>query len=494
MYERFTDRARKVMQLANQEAQRFNHEYIGTEHLLLGLVKEGTGVAANVLNDLGFDLRIIRLEVEKIVQASPDMVRMGKLPLTPRVKMVIEYAIEEARNLNHNYIGTEHLLLGLVREEGGVAAQVLMNLGLKLNDVRSEVLNLLGHDLRPELSGLQFQSPATPKKTPALDSFGLDLTNEAKHGRLAAIQGRKEELDGIISVLSCLSHNNPILVGEPGVGKGAIVRGLAHFSASDNWPATLNRRRLIALDFSYLVATAENDEQFQKGIRALMKDLRVSNDILLYLNDLQRFFQPPGTVVAEYLWSAFRSGLARGQIQCVGQATPQQYQSWIGSDAFLSRHFQPIFVAPLSKVQTLEALHFNRGVYENHYRVEITVAALEAAVELCEHHVKDRCLPGKAIQLLEMACALVRLQQTATPLDLKELDAEIDQINKEKEGAVAEQDFARAAHLRDQADQLKKRRSEIEAEWNKEAFTRIGTVDKEAVEKALARMSGSQLP
>jgi len=356
------------------------------------------------------------------------------------------------------------------------------------------VLNLLGHDLRTELSGLQFQVPATPKKTPALDNFGLDLTKEAKQGRLATSHGRKEELDGIILVLSCLSHNNPILVGEPGVGKGAIIRGLAHFSAGDNWPASLNRRRLIALDFSYLAATGENDEQFKKGIRALMNELKESGDILLYLNDLQRFFQPPGTLVAEYLWSAFRSGLARGQIQCVGQATPQQYQTWIGSDVFLSRHFQPIFVAPLSKAQTLEILHFNRDVYESHYRVEITVEALEAAVELCEYHFKDRCLPGKAVHLLEIACALVRLHQTATPPDLKELDAEMDQINKEKEGAVAEQDFARAAHLRDQADQLKKRRSEIEAEWNKEAFTKMGMVDKEAVEKAVTRMGGSQLP
>src|SRR5206468_7338610 len=266
MYERFTDRARKVMQLANQEAQRFNHEYVGTEHVLLGLIKEGSGVAANVLKNLDVDLRKIRNEVEKIVQSGPDMVSMGKLTQTPRAKKVIEYAIEEARNLNHNYVGTEHLLLGLIREEEGVAAQVLMNLGLKLTEVRAEMLRILGHGIRPGVTGQQSSSQTTP----ALDSFALDLTSAAKHGRIAPILGRKQELDCLLLVLSCLSRHNPILVGGPGVGKRAIVKGLASLSAIGEWPANLKRRRILALDISRLVATSENDEQVKERIRAVM--------------------------------------------------------------------------------------------------------------------------------------------------------------------------------------------------------------------------------
>jgi len=293
MYERFTDRARKVMQLANQEAQRFNHEYIGTEHILLGLTKEGAGVAANVLKNLNVDLRKIRIEVEKIVQSGPAMVSMGKLPQTPRVKKVIEYAIEEARNLNHNYVGTEHLLLGLIREEEGVAAQVLMNLGLKLSGLRAEVLNLLGNNIRPGVTVEQSTQPETSRRqerTPALDTFALDLTKEGKQGKLTSIVGRRDELDRVLLILSCLSRNSAILVGEPSVGKRAIVRGLASISAGDSWPATLKRRRIMALDLSHLAATTENDEQVKERIRAVMKELRTSQDTLLFLDDMKRSF------------------------------------------------------------------------------------------------------------------------------------------------------------------------------------------------------------
>lgn len=490
MYERFTDRARKVMQLANQEAQRFNHEYIGTEHILLGLVKEGAGVAANVLKNLDIDLRKIRLEVEKIVQTGPDLVTTGRLPQTPRAKKVIEYAIEEARNLNHNYVGTEQLLLGLAREEEGVAAQVLLNLGLKMSDMQAQVLNLLGQGFRPEVTGQQVTSPTTLKKIPALDTFSLDLTSEAKGGKLDPIVGRKEELDRILLVLSCLSRNNPLLVGDPGVGKRAIVRGLARISA-EGWPGNLKRRRIIAVDLSDVVATTENDEQVKERIRAVTKELRASEDTLVYLDDLERFTRAPGTLVAEYLWSAFRSGLARGQLQCVAVATLQQYPCLV-ADGRLSRHFSPIRVEPLSKAQTLEVLRVNRGVYESHFRVEITEDALETLIELGEHLIQDRCMPGKAIQLLDMACALVRLQHAASPPDLGLLDAEIERLNKEKEGAVAEQDFARASHLRDVADQLKKRRDEIVVGWNQEVFVKVGKVDKGGVEQAIARMSGTR--
>jgi ATP-dependent Clp protease ATP-binding subunit ClpC len=485
MYERFTDRARKVMQLANEEAQRFNHEYIGTEHILLGLVKEGSGVAAMVLKNLDIDLRKIRLEVEKVVLSGPDMVTMGNLPQTPRVKKVVEYALEEARNLNHNYVGTEHLLLALIREEEGVAAQVLLNLGLKLSDLRAELLDLLGHDVRP---GVTVPPQAKIEESGALLGFGLDLTKEAKKGRLTPIFGRKDELQQILLILGCLAQNNVILVGPSGVGKKAVIRGLAHLSAGEDWPATLKRRRLVALNISHVIATTDNDEQVKRRLRSLMADLRISGDVLLYLDDFQRLVDSPGTLVAEFMWSAFRSALAKNQIQCVAISTPEQYQSDICEDPILGWHFQPVFIEPMTPAQTLEVLRTIRPVYQAHHRIEITEEALGAAIELSEIHVKDQHLPRKAVRLLDLACSLVRLRNTGTPPDLKELEVKIDRLNQEKEAAVAEQDFARASNFMEQANQLKKRRDEIEAKWNQEVFVKLGKVDRQAVEQAVARL------
>src|ERR1700730_10068927 len=293
MYERFTDRARKVMQLANQEAQRFNHEYIGTEHILLGLVKEGTGVAANVLKNLDTDLRKIRLEVEKIVQAGPDMVTMGKLPQTPRAKKVIEYSIEEARNLNHNYVGTEHLLLGLLREQEGVAAQVLMNLGLKLEDVREEVLNLLGHNMDSGESGGgggggggERTASKTKSKTPALDSFGRDLTELARQGKLDPVIGRANEIERVVQILSRRTKNNPVLLGEAGVGKTAIVEGLAQMIVDGSVPELLRERRIVVLDLAMMVAGTKYRGQFEERIKAVMNEVRRAKNTILFIDEL----------------------------------------------------------------------------------------------------------------------------------------------------------------------------------------------------------------
>src|SRR4051812_41252331 len=294
MYERFTDRARKVMQLANQEAQRFNHEYIGTEHILLGLVKEGSGVAANVLKNLDVDLRKIRLEVEKIVQSGPDMVTMGKLPQTPRAKKVIEYSIEEARNLNHNYVGTEHLLLGLLREQEGVAAQVLMNLGLKLEDVREEVLNLLGHNMDSGETGGggggggggERTANKGKSKTPALDSFGRDLTELARQGKLDPVIGRQNEIERVIQVLSRRTKNNPVLLGEAGVGKTAIVEGLAQLVVDSNVPELLRDRRIVVLDLAMMVAGTKYRGQFEERIKAVMNEVRRAKNTILFIDEL----------------------------------------------------------------------------------------------------------------------------------------------------------------------------------------------------------------
>src|SRR6266581_3314084 len=331
MYERFTDRARKVMQLANQEAQRFNHEYIGTEHILLGLVKEGSGVAANVLKNLDIDLRKIRLEVEKIVQSGPDMVTMGKLPQTPRAKKVIEYSIEEARNLNHNYVGTEHLLLGLLREQEGVAAQVLMNLGLKLEDVREEVLNLLGHNPESGSEGERSErgersSGKGKSKTPALDSFGRDLTELARQGQLDPVIGRKNEIERVIQILCRRQKNNPVLLGEAGVGKTAIVEGLAQMVISSTVPEILHDRRIVVLDLAMMVAGTKYRGQFEERIKAVMNEVRRAKNVILFIDELHTLVGAGGAEGAIDASNVLKPALARGEIQCIGATTLDEYR------------------------------------------------------------------------------------------------------------------------------------------------------------------------
>src|ERR1700751_452472 len=339
MYERFTDRARKGMQMDNPEAQRFNHEYIGTEHILLGLVKEGSGVAANVLKNLDIDLRKIRLEVEKIVQAGPDMVTMGKLPQTPRAKKVIEYSIEEARNLNHNYVGTEHLLLGLLREQEGVAAQVLMNLGLKLEDVREEVLNLLGHNMDSGESGAGGgggggggggERTANKGKsiTPALDSFGRDLTDLARQGKLDPVIGRQNEIERVIQVLSRRTKNNPVFLGEAGVGKTAIVEGLAQLVVDSNVPELLRDRRIVVLDLAMMAAGTKYRGQFEERIKAVMNEVRRAKNTILFIDELHTLVGAGGAEGAIDASNVLKPALARGEIQCIGATTLDEYRKY----------------------------------------------------------------------------------------------------------------------------------------------------------------------
>ncbi len=463
MYERFTDRARKVMQLANQEAQRFNHEYIGTEHILLGLVKEGSGVAANVLKNLDIDLRKIRLEVEKIVQAGPDMVTMGKLPQTPRAKKVIEYSIEEARNLNHNYVGTEHLLLGLLREQEGVAAQVLMNLGLKLEDVREEVLNLAGaqHARSKKAAaggGGERTANKGKSKTPALDSFGRDLTELARQGKLDPVIGRQNEIERVIQVLSRRTKNNPVLLGEAGVGKTAIVEGLAQLVVDSNVPELLRDRRIVVLDLAMMVAGTKYRGQFEERIKAVMNEVRRAKNTILFIDELHTLVGAGGAEGAIDASNVLKPALARGEIQCIGATTLDEYRKYIEKDGALERRFQQIIVNPPSKDETVEILRGLRDRYEAHHRVQIKDEALDSAVELSDRYISGRCLPDKAIDVIDEAGARVRLKAMTRPPDLKDLDAQIEQLNQEKEAAVAEQDFEKAAHLRDQADKLKKKK------------------------------------
>jgi ATP-dependent Clp protease ATP-binding subunit ClpC len=496
MYERFTDRARKVMQLANQEAQRFNHEYIGTEHILLGLVKEGSGVAANVLKNLDIDLRKIRLEVEKIVQSGPDMVTMGKLPQTPRAKKVIEYSIEEARNLNHNYVGTEHLLLGLLREQEGVAAQVLMNLGLKLEDVREEVLNLLGHNMATEESGGsggERQASKGKSKTPALDSFGRDLTELARQGKLDPVIGRANEIERVIQVLSRRTKNNPVLLGEAGVGKTAIVEGLAQLVVDSNVPELLRDRRIVVLDLAMMVAGTKYRGQFEERIKAVMNEVRRAKNTILFIDELHTLVGAGGAEGAIDASNVLKPALARGEIQCIGATTLDEYRKYIEKDGALERRFQQIIVNPPSKDEAVEILKGLRDRYEAHHRVQIKDEALNQAVELSDRYISGRCLPDKAIDVIDEAGARVRLKAMTRPPDLKDLDSQIEQLNQEKETAVAEQDFEKAAHLRDQADKLKKRKENITREWREKSKEIDGVVDEEVIAEVVSKMTGVPL-
>ena len=499
MYERFTDRARKVMQLANQEAQRFNHEYVGTEHVLLGLVKEGSGVAANVLKNLDVDLRKIRVEVEKIVQAGPDMVTMGKLPQTPRAKKVIEYAIEEARNLNHNYVGTEHLLLGLLREQEGVAAQVLMNLNLKLEEVREEVLNLLGHGMDAGGGGggeggeRAGSAKGGKSKTPALDSFGRDLTELARQSKLDPVIGRQNEIERVVQVLSRRMKNNPVLLGEAGVGKTAIVEGLAQMIVEGNVPELLRDRRLVVLDLAMMVAGTKYRGQFEERIKAVMNEVRRAKNTILFIDELHTLVGAGGAEGAIDASNVLKPALARGEVQCIGATTLDEYRKYIEKDGALERRFQTIVVEPPSKSEALEILRGLRDRYEAHHRVQITDEALEAAIELSDRYITGRCLPDKAIDVVDEAGARVRLKAMTRPPDLKELDDQIERLNQDKEEAVANQDFERAASLRDQADKLKKKKDTINREWRERSKEVDGTVDEEVVAEVVSKMTGVPL-
>jgi ATP-dependent Clp protease ATP-binding subunit ClpC len=503
MYERFTDRARKVMQLANQEAQRFNHEYIGTEHVLLGLIKEGSGVAANVLKNLDVDLRKIRLEVEKLVQSGPDMVTMGKLPQTPRAKKVIEYSMEEARNLNHNYVGTEHILLGLLREQEGVAAQVLMNLGLKLEEVREEVLNLLGHGIegaegteRGGRGGVGEEGGEGRKsrsKTPALDSFGRDLTELARQKKLDPVIGRENEIERAIQILSRRTKNNPVLLGEAGVGKTAIVEGFAQRVIEGDVPELLLDRRIVVLDLAMMVAGTKYRGQFEERIKAVMNEVRRAKNTILFIDELHTLVGAGGAEGAIDASNVLKPALARGEIQCIGATTLDEYRKYIEKDSALARRFQEVLIEPTTAEDTVKILRGLRDRYEEHHRVQITDDAIQAAVELSDRYITGRCLPDKAIDVIDEAGARVRLKSMSKPPNLKEIDDEVEGLNRQKEEAVANQDFEQAARLRDQADKLKKKKQQITKEWREKSRENGGVVDEDVIAEVVSKMTGIPL-
>jgi ATP-dependent Clp protease ATP-binding subunit ClpC len=494
MFERFTDRARKVMALANQEAQRFNHEYIGTEHILLGLVKEGSGVGANVLKNLDVDLRKVRLEVEKLVKSGPDMVTMGKLPQTPRAKKVIEYAIEEARNLNHNYVGTEHLLLGLLREHDGVAAQVLMNLGLKLEEVREEVLNLLGAGVESEEPQAQEkQGQSRKSKTPALDSFGRDLTELAREGQLDPVIGRMKEIERVIQILCRRQKNNPVLLGEAGVGKTAIVEGLAQMVISSTVPELLHDRRIVVLDLAMMVAGTKYRGQFEERIKAVMNEVRRAKNVILFIDELHTLVGAGGAEGAIDASNVLKPALSRGEIQCIGATTFDEYRKYIEKDAALARRFQPITVDPPSTTDTIEILKGLRDRYEAHHRVQILDSALVAAVELSDRYITGRCLPDKAIDVVDEAGARIRLRSMTKPPNLAEIEEQIERLSIQKDEAVRNAEYEEAAKLRDQAEGLRAKKEEMQRQWRERAKEVDGVVDDEVIAEVVSKMTGVPL-
>ncbi|MHC4898450.1 MAG: ATP-dependent Clp protease ATP-binding subunit [Planctomycetota bacterium] len=504
MFDRFTDRAKKVMSFARQEAQKFNHEYIGTEHILLGLVQEGSGVAANVLKNMDIDLEKIRHEVEKIVKTGPSMVTMGQLPFTPRAKKVLELSMEEASALSHNYIGTEHLLLGLIKENEGIAAQVLMNLNVKLDEVREEVLEFLGasdsaqdDDGEPDQVGVGGSSPAASgkSKTPALDSFGRDLTVLAREGKLDPVIGREAEIERVIQILSRRTKNNPVLLGEAGVGKTAIVEGLAQDIVKGNVPEILRRKRMVVLDLAMMVAGTKYRGQFEERIKAVMTEVRRAKDVILFIDELHTLVGAGGAEGAIDASNVLKPALSRGEVQCIGATTLDEYRKYIEKDGALERRFQTVNVDPPSKEETIAILKGLRDRYEAHHRVSYDDRALESAVELSSRYINGRFLPDKAIDVIDEAGARVRLRSMTQPPDLQTMDREVSRLNKEKEEAVANQDFERAADLRDQAYQLTKKKEEIQRQWReKEASSETGgKVDEDVIAETVSKMTGIPL-
>jgi ATP-dependent Clp protease ATP-binding subunit ClpC len=501
MFDRFTDRAKKVMNLARQEAQRFNHEYLGTEHILLGLVHEGSGVAANVLRQMNIDLAKIRSEVEKLVKSGPSMVTMGQLPFTPRAKKVLELSMEEASNLGHNYIGTEHLLLGLIKENEGIAAKVLTNLNVKLEDVREEVLEFLGADASEEDED---EGPGEPtvsgggggkSKTPALDAFGRDLTELARDGKLDAVIGRAHEIERVIQILSRRTKNNPVLLGEPGVGKTAIVEGLAQKIIANEIPDLLRDKRIVVLDLALMVAGTKYRGQFEERIKAVMTEVRRVKDVVLFIDELHTLVGAGGAEGAIDASNVLKPALSRGEIQCIGATTLDEYRKHIEKDGALERRFQAVNVEPPTPDEAFEILKGLRDRYEAHHRVQYTDGALRQAVDLATRYINNRFLPDKAIDVMDEAGARVRLKNTVAPPDLHELSAKIDELDRAKEKAVSSQEFEKAAKLRDEAYQMRKQREQIQNDWRAEQADKesMGEVDEETIAETVSKMTGVPL-
>jgi ATP-dependent Clp protease ATP-binding subunit ClpC len=489
MFERFTDRARRVVVLAQEEARMLNHNYIGTEHILLGLIHEGEGVAAKALESLGISLEGVRSQVEEIIgqgQQAPS----GHIPFTPRAKKVLELSLREALQLGHNYIGTEHILLGLIREGEGVAAQVLVKLGADLNRVRQQVIQLLSGYSGKEPAAAGGPAEGTPSTSLVLDQFGRNLTQAARESKLDPVIGREKEIERVMQVLSRRTKNNPVLIGEPGVGKTAVVEGLAQAIVKGEVPETLKDKQLYTLDLGALVAGSRYRGDFEERLKKVLKEIRTRGDIILFIDELHTLVGAGAAEGAIDAASILKPMLARGELQTIGATTLDEYRKHLEKDAALERRFQPIQVPEPSLAHTIEILKGLRDRYEAHHRISITDAALVAAATLADRYISDRFLPDKAIDLIDEAGSRMRIRRMTAPPDLREFDEKIANVRRDKESAIDAQDFEKAASLRDKEKTLLAEKAQREKEWKAGDMDVVAEVDDEQIAEVLAIWTG----
>jgi len=489
MFERFTDRARRVVVLAQEEARMLNHNYIGTEHILLGLIHEGEGVAAKGLEALGISLEGVRAQVEEIIgqgQQAPS----GHIPFTPRAKKVLELSLREALQLGHNYIGTEHILLGLIREGEGVAAQVLVKLGADLNRVRQQVIQLLSGYQGKEAVQTGGPAEGTPSTSLVLDQFGRNLTQAAREGKLDPVIGRENEIERVMQVLSRRTKNNPVLIGEPGVGKTAVVEGLAQAIFKNDVPETLKDKQLYSLDLGALVAGSRYRGDFEERLKKVLKEIKTRGDIILFIDEIHTLVGAGAAEGAIDAASILKPMLARGELQTIGATTLDEYRKHVEKDAALERRFQPIQVKEPSVAHTIEILKGLRDRYETHHRVSITDGALAAAANMADRYVSDRFLPDKAIDLIDEAGSRLRIKRMTAPAELREFDDKIASARKEKESAIDGQDFELAATLRDKEKNLIAEKVEAEKNWKATDLDKVTEVDEELIAQVLSLSTG----
>ncbi|MGF1512607.1 MAG: ATP-dependent Clp protease ATP-binding subunit [Elainellaceae cyanobacterium] len=492
MFERFTEKAIKVIMLAQEEARRLGHNFVGTEQILLGLIGEGTGVAAKVLKSMGVNLKDARIEVEKIIGRGSGFVAV-EIPFTPRAKRVLELSLEEARQLGHNYIGTEHLLLGLIREGEGVAARVLENLGVDLSKVRTQVIRMLGETAEVSAGGGQGRT-----KTPTLDEFGSNLTQMAAEGKLDPVVGRQKEIERVIQILGRRTKNNPVLIGEPGVGKTAIAEGLAQRISNNDIPDILEEKRVVTLDIGLLVAGTKYRGEFEERLKKIMDEIRQAANVILVIDEVHTLIGAGAAEGAIDAANILKPALARGELQCIGATTLDEYRKHIERDAALERRFQPVMVGEPTVDETIEILHGLRERYEQHHKLRISDEALDAAAKLSDRYISDRYLPDKAIDLIDEAGSRVRLINSQLPPAAKELDKELRQVLKDKDDAVRSQDFDRAGELRDREMEIKaeiraiaqSRKAEVEASEGEKGGDTSPVVTEEDIAHIVASWTG----
>jgi len=485
MFKRFTERARKVIILAREEADNYRHEYLGTEHILLGVLKDGGGIAIAVLQKLGVDPKQLRLELERNLPKSTSGPVEGDIPFTPKAKKVLEYAVEEARLMGHNYIGTEHLLLGIVREKDGLAAKILGSFGVKLQQTREQTINLLREPVATR--------SRDKSKTPALDEFGRDLTELAEENKLDPVIGRSNEIERVIQILARRTKNNPVLIGEPGVGKTAIVEGLAQMIVAKEVPQILSGKRVVALDLGALVAGTKYRGQFEARLKAIMKEITQSQDVIIFIDELHTLVGAGAAEGSIDASNMLKPALSRGEVQCIGATTLDEYRKYIEKNGALERRFQSIMVEPPSNEDAVSILRGLKDKYEKHHKARIVDEAIISAVKLSSQYVSDRYLPDKAIDVIDEACSKVRLEKETFPSSIRELQRQIEDTVRLKKDMIENQDFEKAVELRDQEEQDRSRLDELKAEWEAERTDEEAMVTEDDVAYVVSRMTGIPL-